>query len=115
MYDQKTQSLWHTIQGRPVIGPLVGKGIQLKRLSVVTTTWGAWKKRHAKTTVLSLETGHDRDYGEGVAYSAYFSTQNLMFNVAVKDKRLKNKDEVLGLVFDPEQKVSAAIPVASAC
>ncbi|MEL7088786.1 MAG: DUF3179 domain-containing (seleno)protein, partial [Planctomycetota bacterium] len=38
MYDQATQSLWSTLEGKPVIGPLTGKGIQLDQYSVVTTT-----------------------------------------------------------------------------
>jgi len=95
MYDQATQSLWNTIEGKPVIGPLVGKGIELSSHSVVTTTWGEWKKLHPDTKVLSLYTGHRRDYGEGVAYQNYFSTDRLMFNVPKTDVRLKNKDEVL--------------------
>lgn len=99
MYDQETQSLWNTLWGRPVIGKLVGKDIELERMSIVTTTWGEWKKRHPDTKVLSLDTGHRRDYGEGAAYRDYFATDDLMFNVPKLDKRLKNKDEVLGLVF----------------
>ena len=99
MYDKATQSLWNTLRGRPVIGSLVGKGIVLKRRSVVTTTWGAWRMRHPNTTVLSPDTGHVRDYGEGVAYRDYFATDRLMFNVAPIDRRLANKAEVLGLIF----------------
>ena len=95
MYDQATQSLWNTIEGKPVIGPLVGKGIELSSHAVVTTTWGEWKKLHPDTKVLSLYTGHRRDYDEGVAYQNYFSTDRLMFNVPKTDIRLKNKDEVL--------------------
>ena len=45
MYDKATQSLWSTMEGTPVVGPLVGKGIALKFLSVVTTTWGEWRRR----------------------------------------------------------------------
>ncbi len=95
MYDQATQSLWNTIEGKPVIGPLVDKGIELSSHSVVTTTWGEWKKLHPDTKVLSLYTGHKRDYGEGVAYNSYFSTDRLMFNVPKTDIRLPNKAEVL--------------------
>jgi len=62
---------------------------------VVTTTWGAWKSQHPLTTVLSLDTGHRRDYGDGVAYNEYFATDALMFPVPLDDNRLKNKDEVL--------------------
>ena len=100
MYDRETTSLWSTLHGEPVVGPLVGKGIKLKRRSVVTTTWGEWKKRHPKTTVLSLDTGHRRDYGEGVAYNSYFSTDEVMFNVPKLDKRLPNKREVVALRTD---------------
>ena len=97
MYDKATSSLWSTLQGEPVIGPLVGKGISLKGRSVVTTTWGDWKKRHPKTTVLSLKTGYKRDYGEGVAYQSYFATDKVMFDVPKLDKRLPNKREIVAL------------------
>ncbi len=99
MYDQTTHSLWSTVRGEPVVGPLVDKGIALEHLSVVTTTWGEWKRRHPNTSVLSLNTGHQRDYGEGVAYHDYFSTDRLMFNTPFNDNRLKNKQEVLALRF----------------
>jgi len=97
MYDKATQSLWSTLQGKPVVGPLVDQDIALQTLSVVTTTWGEWKKRHPETSVLSLNTGYDRNYNEGVAYESYFSTDAVLFNTPVKDNRLKNKEEVLAL------------------
>jgi Protein of unknown function (DUF3179) len=97
MYDHGTKSLWSTLEGSPVLGPLVNKGIALTPLYVVTTTWKEWRNRHPQTKVLSLETGHERDYGEGVAYQDYFSTDRLMFTVPKIDKRLLNKAEVLAL------------------
>ena len=108
MYDQATQSLWSTVRGEPVIGPLVGQGIQLEHASVVTTTWNEWKTRHPDTTVLSLNTGHVRDYGEGVAYKEYFATDNLMFTTPFEDDRLDNKREVLALRFfaAPDQQLA---------
>ena len=99
MYDKKTQTLWSTTKGEPVVGPLVDKGIKLDYESVVTTTWGEWKRRHPNTTVLSLNTGHRRDYGEGIAYNEYFSTDRLMFNTPFNDERLANKREILALRF----------------
>jgi hypothetical protein len=95
MYDKESQSLWSTIDGTPVLGPLTDQEIKLESYPTVTTTWGEWKKRHPSTKVLSIDTGHKRDYGPGVAYSAYFSTDKLMFPVPKIDKRLRNKDEVL--------------------
>lgn len=97
MYDHATQSLWSTMGGEPVVGPLVGKGIELQTLRVVTTTWGEWRKRHPGTTVLSPDTGHQRDYAEGAAYRDYFATDQLMFGVPKLDTRLPNKAEVLAL------------------
>ena len=94
MYDRDTQSLWSTMVGAPVVGPLAGKGIALESGPVVTTSWGEWRRRHPGTRVLSLDTGHRRDYAEGAAYRDYFATDALMFSVPVLDTRLKNKDEV---------------------
>ena len=97
MYDHATKSMWSTLTGSPVLGALVNKGIELKSLYVVTTTWKEWRSRHPGTQVLSLDTGHRRDYDEGVAYRDYFATDRLMFNVPKPDNRLPNKAEVLAL------------------
>jgi hypothetical protein len=111
MYDKKTSSLWNTLWGKPVIGPLAEKDIQLERMSVVTTTWGEWRRRHPETKVLSLETGYYRDYSEGAAYREYFATDQLMFPVPKLDLRLKNKDEILGLLLSPYQDKPLAVSV----
>jgi len=84
----------------------------LPTLSVVTTRWGEWKRRHPDTTVLSLNTGHSRDYGEGVAYRDYFATDDLMFNTPFVDQRLANKQEVLGLRFPGAPQDQLAIDTA---
>jgi hypothetical protein len=52
MFDEETSSLWSAIDGVPVVGPLVGTGLRLPFHSVVTTTWGEWKRDHPATTVL---------------------------------------------------------------
>ena len=99
MYDHATRSLWSTLSGEPVVGPLAEHDIELEPLFVVTTTWGEWRRRHPRTKVLSIDTGYQRDYSEGAAYRDYFSTDELMFAVPELDTRLKNKDEVLALRF----------------
>ena len=109
MYDRQTQSLWSTLEGRPVVGALVGRETPMEMLPVATTTWGEWRKLHPKTQVLSEQTGHRRDYGEGVAYREYFSHDRTMFPVSVQDKRLANKAEVLTLRLGGE-----ALAVATA-
>ena len=57
MYDKATNSLWSMIKGEPMLGPLADRGIVLEHVSVVTTTWAEWRKRHPNTSVLSLTTG----------------------------------------------------------
>jgi hypothetical protein len=95
MFDEDTGSLWSTLEGRPVIGPLAAFDVALVSHPVVTTTWGEWTAMHPETSVLSLETGYERDYSEGAAYRDYFSHDRLYFQVARSDDRLKNKAEVL--------------------
>ena len=94
MYDQATQSLWNTIEGIPVIGPLVDKDIRLESYPVETTTWSIWKNTYPETQVLSLNTGHDRDYSEGAAYQSYFASDELMFPVKNFSNYLPNKELV---------------------
>ena len=101
MFDQESKSLWSTLEGKPVVGPLVDSGLKLRFRPIVTTRWDEWKKDHPDTTVLSLQTGHKRDYAENSAYNEYFSTNQLMFPVARQDKRLKNKEEVLVMALAP--------------
>ena len=100
MFDEETRSLWNTFEGVPVVGSLVGSGIRLRHRSVVTTTWGEWRRMHPGTTVLSLDTGHQLDYSEGSAYRDYFSHDDLWFSVPELDDRLGNKDEVLVMLLE---------------
>ena len=112
MFDHETKSLWNTFEGVPVVGELAGSGLRLTPRAVVTTTWGEWRRRHPSTTVLSLDTGHRRDYSEGAAYRGYFGTDDLMFPVSRRDDRLSNKEEVLVLRPDDPARGGAPAPLA---
>ena len=114
MFDEETMSLWSSLEGKPVVGNLVGSSLKLRRLPVVTTTWGEWKSEHPDTTVLSVDTGHERDYSEDAAYRRYFSTDQLMFPVSETDKRLKNKEEVLAMVLESDSVRHHPVPLAVA-
>ena len=94
MYDRTTRTLWNQFSGKPAWGPLVGSGIRLQVLPVVVTTWGEWRAQHPNSTVLSIETGFQRDYGPGVAYADYNSSPDTWFNVPLQDDRLAAKDDV---------------------
>ena len=113
MFDEETKSLWSTLEGKPVVGPLAGSGIELVPLPVVTTTWREWRTRHPQTTVLSEDTGHDRDYSEGAAYRTYFATDELMFQVPQPDTRLRNKAEVLVMLLTNRNGGSHPVAIAA--
>lgn len=97
MFDRETHSLWNQFTGLPVVGPLVGSGIALKQRPVVITSWKEWKSTHPDTWVLSLDTGHQRDYGSGVVYSNYFSSPDLMFPAQVDQSKHRQKDYVFAV------------------
>ena len=97
MFDRTTHSLWNQFTGRPVSGQLADSGIELRQRPVVIEPWGAWKARNPGTRVLSLNTGHRRDYGAGVVYQEYFASADLMFPVNVDQSRLLQKDYVFGI------------------
>lgn len=98
MFDRQTNSLWNQFTGEPVVGPLVDTDTKLKIRPVSITTWDAWKKLHPQSKVLSLDTGHSRDYGSGVVYRDYFASPDLMFPAVVGDETiLERKDYVFGI------------------
>jgi uncharacterized protein DUF3179 len=97
MFDKQTDSLWNQFTGQPVSGRLAASGIELTVLPLVITSWRDWKARHPKTKVLSLETGHVRDYTPGAPYSRYFDSPDLMFPALAKDDKRAIKDFVFGV------------------
>jgi hypothetical protein len=109
MFDHETASLWSSLTGEPVVGPVVELKLRLSALPVVTTTWREWRTRHPDTQVLSLDTGFERDYSEGAAYRAYFATVELLFGVSQRDGRLPNMAEVFVVrSTSPPDRLSAA-------
>lgn len=97
MFDRQTNSLWNQFTGEPVSGPLAHSSIALKTRPVTITTWSEWRARHPGTKVLSLETGHFRNYDSGVAYRDYFASPELMFPTRTDQSRLRQKEQVYGI------------------
>ncbi|MEM1431377.1 MAG: DUF3179 domain-containing protein [Pseudomonadota bacterium] len=97
MFDRGTHSLWNQFTGEPVMGPLVDSGIALAQRPVVIEPWAQWSARHPDSKVLSLDTGHVRDYRSGVVYRDYFGSPDLMFPAQVDETRLRQKDYVFGI------------------
>jgi len=107
MYDRQTKTLWNHLTGEPVIGELAGSGTRLTRLPVVITSWGEWRRQHPRTTVLSLDTGHQRPYDAGAAYGHYFASTGTMFPVWQKSGALHGKARVFTLVLEGRAKAYA--------
>lgn len=97
MYDEGTLSLWSNLTGEPVVGPLVRRGLRLTQLPITVTTWSDWRTRHPETTVVSLRTGHRRDYSPDAAYGRYFASPETMFPVWKKSPALPAKSWIYAL------------------
>ncbi len=94
MFDLNTFSVFDTFRGNAVTGPLLEKGVKLNQASVVTTTWGEWKKSYPKTTVLEerLALGQDFDFRNGR------DANGPIFPIGDVDPRLPIQEDVLGIV-----------------
>jgi Protein of unknown function (DUF3179) len=97
LYDRQTESLWSQIKQEAVTGMLTGTRLQL--LPSTQTTWGAWKKKHPDTFVLSTHTGYSRDYEED-PYEDYYASRDVMFAVGKISPRYHPKEQVLGVELD---------------
>ena len=61
MYDLRTTSLIDTFTGRALSGPLQAAGVTLGQTTVVTSTWGAWKRAHPTTRIVAEDGGIGRE------------------------------------------------------
>jgi hypothetical protein len=96
LYDRETGSLWSQIAAKSVNGSL--KGSELTQWPVQHTSWEDWRRRHPDTRVLSTNTGFGHiDYDQD-PYRQYKNSSRLMFSVSNTDKRLRNKEWVLGVI-----------------
>lgn len=101
MYDRKTDSLWSQILGEAIVGEMTGT--QLKVLPSDMTRFGDFKKLYPNGSILSRETGATRLYGQD-PYGNYYTTPGTYFPVDKKDKRLSEKDFILGIVVNGKAK-----------
>ena len=74
-----------------------------------TATWKAWLEIHPDTTVISPETGFNRDYREGAAYAEFHRSSRLWYPVPTRDDRLPEKHMVLAIPSDDPARLPVAI------
>ena len=99
MFDRTSNSLWSQMLVQAICGTLAGERAQL--YPIVQSTWWAWKTLYPDTTVVSLDTGFDRNYGVN-PYIAYRRPDNteLFFPQSFVDPRRPVKELVLGIEHD---------------
>ena len=107
LYDRKQESLWSQLAAEAVSGPLTGTS--LVQVPTEVTTWADWRSRHPDGAVLSLETGHPRNY-RNPPYRSYESSPETMFPVNPEDDRLPAKTWVVGVRLGDKVR---AYPLAS--
>ena len=100
-YDRATDSNWSQIGLQSVNGPMIGTDVNT--FQVFETTWYTWKKMFPDTRVVSLNTGHSRNY-QRYPYGNYRTEQGLIFSVSVNDERLPQKERVHGIIVDTNVK-----------
>jgi hypothetical protein len=101
MYDEETDTYWQQIDGKAIVGDLVGQ--ELKEVSIDTVVWRDWKKEHPDSLVLSQDTGIDRDYGKD-PYGSYYEDSFLIFPVDNTDSAIHPKTIIFGIEVEGEYK-----------
>ncbi len=100
MYDRQTFSYWPQATGQAVIGPLLGK--QLEFVPARILSWGDWSAAHPDGLVLSIDTGHDRNYGAN-PYAGYDSADRPFLFAGDPDPRLPSQEHILGVSAGDER------------
>jgi hypothetical protein len=111
MYDLNTKSVFDTFLGTAVTGPMADAGVTLSQVSVATTTWGAWKADHPKTTIMAE--GLDFDNPNGFDPLRGRDDNGPIFPVGDVDPRLPVQEAIFG-VISPDTARPIAVHVAIA-
>lgn len=102
-YDRLSGSNWCQISLKCVNGSFIGNTIE--SLHVIETTFKTWKEMFPTSSVVSENTGVNRNYGQ-YPYGAYRTNDELLlFPVSPKDERLPAKERVLTILEKDRAKV----------
>lgn len=110
MYDLSTMSAIDTFTGEAISGPLLAAGVRLGMISVVTSTWEAWRRAYPDTTIIAQDGGIP-----GYRYSLDplrgRDDDGPIFPVGAVDPRLPVQERVFGVIDADGTPV--AFPVAA--
>jgi hypothetical protein len=93
-YDRVTRSTWSQMELECVSGNLIRT--KINTIPLIETTWKTYKEWFPNGSVLSLNTGFNRNYDQ-FPYGDYKTNTNLFFSVNNPDDRLHPKERVLGV------------------
>jgi len=96
MYDLVTGSAIDTFTGMALTGSLAAGGIVLEQVSVVSSTWGDWKRFHPKTQILAEDGGLGRTYEDDPLGGR--DDEGPIFPVGDVDPRLPIQEKVVGVI-----------------
>jgi Protein of unknown function (DUF3179) len=110
MYDLRTRSVFDTFTGRALSGPLKRVGVVLDQVTVVTSTWGAWREAHPGTRIVARDGGIGRAYEDDPLGGR--DDAGPIFPIGDVDPRLPVQAQVVGVIAPGRGPV--AFPAAEA-
>ena len=96
MYDLVTGSTFNTFTGRATSGPLREAGVVLPQVTVVATTWGAWKADYRQTRIVAQDGGIGRSYPDDPLEGR--DEAGPIFPIGPADPRLRPQVRVVGAI-----------------
>ncbi len=92
MMDRQTNSMWYHLDGKAVNGAL--KGVQMKFVMLLHTTWDEWRALYPNSVVLSNDTSFRAQYRHDNIGAPNPGIAREIMNL---DARLKPEELVLGI------------------
>ncbi|MEM6867806.1 MAG: DUF3179 domain-containing protein [Cyanobacteria bacterium P01_C01_bin.121] len=99
MFDRADDSLYAQPWALGIMGSQVNQS--LKRLPAVKTTLGAWVEQHPDSQILSMRTGHDRDYTR-YPYGTYYTDENIIFPVRNQHRLAHHPKEIVSYIWSAD-------------
>jgi len=96
MYDLRSRSVFDTFTGRALSGPLQDARVVLRQVTVVSSTWGEWKRAHPETKIVAEDGGIGRSYDEDPLRGR--DDGGPIFPIGDADPRLPVQVEVVGVI-----------------
>jgi hypothetical protein len=112
MYDLRSRSLFDTFTGRALSGPLQSAGVVLEQTTVVTSTWGAWKRAHPRTRIVAEDGGIGRRYEDDPLGGR--DDDGPIFPIGDVDPRLPVQAQVVGVIAPDGRPVAFPVDQARA-